>query len=270
VQTSVNVARILYFKGKGNMPKLILMFKDKTLNAYPLTQGGTLTIGRHGDNDIIIENLTVSGHHARLDHRDGVITLTDLNSKNGTRRNGEIITQGPIADRDLITIGKHTLQADWADAIAVVPRPQFRAESPGTLNATRTMVLRSPPAFYEAQEPPAPDTTSPPPGLAAIVDHLTFLEGGQGTFALCKHQVTIGKNSEADIIIGGTWGLLLGSPAAVITKQSGDYFLRYVGGLIRPKRNGISVKGTVKLNHDDIVDIGPVKLQIQLGQRLAV
>jgi predicted component of type VI protein secretion system len=251
------------------MPKLILMFKDKILNAYPLTPGGALTIGRHGDNDIIIENLTVSGHHARLDHRDGVITLTDLNSKNGTRRNGVTITQGPIEDRDMITIGKHTLQADWVDAIAVAPSPEPRAESPGTLNATRTMVLRSPPARFEEQKRPAPDKTSPAPKPGPAGDHLTFLEGGQGTFALYKHQVTIGKNSDADIVIGGTWALLLGSPAAVITKQSGDYFLRYVGGLIRPKRNGVSVKGTVKLIHDDVVEIGPVKLQIQLGQRLA-
>ena len=246
------------------MPKLILMFKDKILNAYPLTQGGSLTIGRHGDNDVIIENLTVSGHHARLDCREGVITLTDLNSKNGTRRNGGTITQCPIEDRDMITIGKHTLQADWSDTIAVERVSEPRADAAGAINTTRTMVVKSPEDFNATPKRPAPQ----PPSRPASGDHLAFLEGGQGTFALCKHQVTIGKNSDADIIIGGTWALLLGSPAAVITKQSGDYFLRYVGGLIRPKRNGLSVKGTVKLNHDDVVEIGPVKLQIQLGQRL--
>ena len=247
------------------MPKLILMFKEKILNAYTLTQGGSLTIGRHGDNDIIIENLTVSGHHARMDHRDGVIMLTDLNSKNGTRRNGMTITQCPIEDHDMITIGKHHLLADWADTITVEVTPELRAELDGAMNVTRTMVMRSPDAYYETQMRTAPQ----PPVRPSGGDHLTFLEGGQGTFALCKHQVTIGKNSDADIIIGGTWALLLGSPAAVITKQSGDYFLRYVGGLIRPKRNGLSVKGTVKLNHEDVVEIGPVKLQIQLGQQLA-
>ncbi|MBI5896261.1 MAG: FHA domain-containing protein, partial [Desulfobacterales bacterium] len=225
------------------------------------------TIGRHGDNDIIIENLTVSGHHARVDHRDGVITLSDLNSKNGTQRNGVSITECPIEDRDLITIGKHTLRADWTDTIAVERTPELRAELAGAMNATRTMVMKSPDLRNEEPEPEAPTPRPPCPHPAG--DRLAFLEGGEGTYALCKHQVSIGKNSDADIVIGGTWALLLGSPAAVITKQSGDYFLRYTGGLIRPKRNGASVKGTVKLNHDDIVEIGPVKLQIQLSQRLA-
>ncbi len=252
------------------MPKLILLFRDKLLNAYPLTEGRSLTIGRHGDNDIIIENLTVSGHHARVDHHDGAITLTDLNSKNGTHRNGVAITQCTLEDGDIITIGKHTLQADWTDTIAVEVTPELRAQLADTMNTTRTMVVKSPDFEQPATESEAdPEAPAVPPQPRAAADRLAFLEGGEGTYALYKHQVSIGKNSDADIVIGGTWALLLGSPAAVITKQSGDYFLRYAGGLIRPKRNGISVKGTVKLNHDDIVEIGPVKLQIQMGQRLA-
>lgn len=251
------------------MPKLILLFREKILNAFQLTEGGCLTIGRHGDNDIVIENLTVSGHHARVDHRDGAITLTDLNSKNGTHRNGAAVTQCPLEDGDIITIGKHTLQADWTDTIAVEVTPELRAQLANTMNTTRTMVVKSPDFENPAggPEPGAEQPAAPP--FPSAGDRLTFLEGGQGSYALCKHQVSIGKNSDADIVIGGTWALLLGSPAAVITKQSGDYFLRYAGGLIRPKRNGVSVKGTIKLSHDDIVEIGPVKLQIQMGQRLA-
>jgi predicted component of type VI protein secretion system len=250
------------------MPKLIMMFKDKILNAYPLTPGGSLTIGRHGDNDIVIENLTVSGHHARVDHRDGVFVLTDLNSKNGTRRNGAAITQCPIQDRDMITIGKHHLLADWGDTIAVEITPELRAQLAGAMNVTQTVVVKSQDPIHEELKREV--RVSQPPGPRASGDCLAFLEGGQGTYALCKHQVTIGKNTDADIVIGGTWALLLGSPAAVITKQSGDYFLRYTGGLIRPKRNGVSVKGTVKLNHEDVLDIGPIKLQIRLSQRLAI
>jgi predicted component of type VI protein secretion system len=247
------------------MPKLILMFKGKILNAYPLTEGGSLTIGRHTDNDIVIENLAVSGHHARIDHRDGEITVTDLDSKNGTQRNGESISQCRLEDHDNITIGKHTLQADWTDTIAVERTPELTAELSGALNIARTMVLESPRTPKEAPEASPPPPKSPHPAE----DRLAFLSGGEGEYTLSKKQVSIGKNTDADIVISGAWALLLGGPAAVITKQAGEYFLRYAGGLIRPKCNGASIKGTVKLNHDDVVDVGPVKLQIQLSERLA-
>ena len=77
-----------------------------------------------------------------------------------------------------------------------------------------------------------------------------------------------GNNDDADIVVTGILAILVGGPAATISKQAGDYFLRYTGGLIKPKRNGMSVKGTAKLNHEDIIDVGPVKLQIQLSQRI--
>lgn len=80
--------------------------------------------------------------------------------------------------------------------------------------------------------------------------------------------MTIGKNQDADIIVSGFWGLWVGSPAVAITKQAGDYLLRYCGGLIKPKLNGSSVRGTAKLNHEDIIALGPLKVQIQLRERV--
>ena len=84
---------------------------------------------------------------------------------------------------------------------------------------------------------------------------------------LSQRPITIGKNSDADLVIGGLWRLLSGSPAVTINKQAGDVFLRFNGGLIKPKRNGASIKGTVKLNHEDIVDVGPLKIKVQLSKR---
>ena len=100
-------------------------------------------------------------------------------------------------------------------------------------------------------------------------DFLAFLAGGEGSRPLSERQIDIGINDDADIVIGGLWSVVMGGPAAVITKQSGDYFLRYAGGWVKPKRNGSRVKGTVKLNHEDVVDVGPVKLLVQLSERMA-
>lgn len=242
------------------MPKLILMFKEKILNAFPLIEGGTLTIGRHPDNDIVIENLAVSGHHARIEHRGNEVELTDLGSKNGTQCNGEVVTQCLLNNNDTVIIGKHILQADWTDTMNVDRTAEHQAELDRPLDISRTMILES--ARYGIAKP---GSAASAPSFRPATDCLTFLAGGQGEYALAKKQVSFGRNHDADFIVGGAWALFMGGPSAVIIKQAGDYFLRYTGGWIKPKRNGTSVKGTVKLNHEDIVAIGPIKVQIQLS-----
>ena len=48
------------------MALLTLQFKDLALKEFELT-GQSMTMGREPDNDIIVENLLVSGYHARID-----------------------------------------------------------------------------------------------------------------------------------------------------------------------------------------------------------
>ena len=61
------------------MPNLTLKFKDTTLEDYQLQQGHAVTIGRKQNNDVIIENLAVSGHHAKIDSvADGFVLITSL------------------------------------------------------------------------------------------------------------------------------------------------------------------------------------------------
>ncbi len=230
------------------MPKLILMFKEKILNAYPLVEGSTLTIGRHPDNDIVIDNRAVSGHHAQVEIRAGEIKLIDLESKNGTKLNGNQVTRCVLNNNDTITIGKHDLRADWTDTMNVEKNDDMVSQLSGAVDHNQTMILQN-----------------HRPGK----DQLTFLSGGQGEYTLGPNQVSFGGSPASDIVISGFWSIFSGNPAAVIIKQSGDYFLRYTGGLLKPKHNGASVKGTVKLNDEDIVAIGSVKLKVRLSEKLA-
>ena len=50
---------------------------------YPLTQGSVVDIGRSSDNQVQIDDPSVSRHHARL-HVDGEVQVEDLGSANGT------------------------------------------------------------------------------------------------------------------------------------------------------------------------------------------
>ena len=59
------------------MAKVILMFKDKVIKEFPFVKE-SMGIGRKPDNDIIIDNLAVSGHHARIDKTKDAFVLTDM------------------------------------------------------------------------------------------------------------------------------------------------------------------------------------------------
>jgi pSer/pThr/pTyr-binding forkhead associated (FHA) protein len=250
------------------MGRLILMFKDTILNTYPLAQDQCITIGRHQSNDIIIDNLAVSGYHARIDAKAGVFLISDLQSKNGTYINNERITESQLHQKDRICIGKHNLTVDLLDEIDVadaVAEGAAHRTGPSAISDEQTMVLDTSLGRQLRGEAPNPNDTIAEP-FAADKDSLFFLEGGEGELELTQQQITIGKNSDADIVVTGLRAFLVGTPAATITKQTGDYLLRFVGGLTKPKRNGTSIKGTVKLRSDDIIEVGPVKLQVKLNQ----
>lgn len=252
------------------MSQIVFQFKDKILGGFSLIDRKKLTIGRHQSNDIVIDNLAVSGYHARVEAKQDGFVITDLQSKNGTYLNNEPVTEAYLNHKDIISIGKHSLVVDLMGEIDVgaAVGPGTSSESrPSSFSDAQTIALdtaHAPPAMGEESAPE--DTIAEP--FHPERDILCFLQGGEGELELSQKPVSIGNNEDADIVISGLWSVIVGGPAATINKQAGEYFLRYVGGLIKPKRNGASVKGTVKLSHEDIVDVGPVKLQIQLSQRI--
>lgn len=67
-------------------------------------------LGRYPNNDVIIDNTTVSAYHAEIIRRpDGRHEIVDRESRNGTRVNGAIIRSQVLHDGDLITLGGATL-----------------------------------------------------------------------------------------------------------------------------------------------------------------
>ena len=88
------------------MAGLYLKFGEQVIQEVVLTRG-VVTIGRQPDNLLQIDNLAVSGHHARVYWKDGQYVLEDLESFNGTYLNQSRIAAAVLADRDVIGIGKH-------------------------------------------------------------------------------------------------------------------------------------------------------------------
>ncbi len=77
---------------------------------FPLDGAGTL-IGRQPDVAVYLDSLSVSRHHARVSSQDGVYTVEDLGSSNGTYVNGARITgRSPLTEQDELRIGPYTFQ----------------------------------------------------------------------------------------------------------------------------------------------------------------
>ena len=87
-----------------------LKFNDAVLKTIE-TDKEVITIGRNVKNDIQIDNLSVSKQHARIVKRQGKYFIEDMKSTNGTYLNEKKITKQKLTNNDVITIGKHTLQA---------------------------------------------------------------------------------------------------------------------------------------------------------------
>lgn len=79
-----------------------------------------LSVGRAPDNDIQLDGLQISNHHARFVQSNGSVTVEDAGSTNGVYVNGERISgKRGVQLSDLIQIGPFVLQADSRQGVAV-------------------------------------------------------------------------------------------------------------------------------------------------------
>ena len=103
------------------MPTLTLKLKNKFLGEYQLQMGASLTIGRRKTNDVVIEDPAVSGHHAKIDSLGDRFVLIDLQSKNGSFVNEQLINSHWLKHDDIITFGGYALVFHYDDEVQELP-----------------------------------------------------------------------------------------------------------------------------------------------------
>ena len=92
------------------MPKMIVSIDGVVIKEVQLTKDRT-TLGRRPYNDIVIDNLAVSGEHAVLQMSGAEVYLEDLNSTNGTYVNGRRISAATTLRRgDALQVGKTVME----------------------------------------------------------------------------------------------------------------------------------------------------------------
>jgi len=241
------------------MAKLILKYEAAVLKEMDV---GTqpISIGRAPDNDLHVDNLAVSSHHARIFNESGKLVVEDMNSLNGTFVNSQRVTRATLKPGDVVSVGKHTIEVRGeAQPIATSPVPAAPAK-PAPPKLQETMVLdtkkrRELLAQALASGGTAQETPAAPP--RARIPWLVVLEGktDQREYPLSNKLTVIGKSAMATVRLRGWFAPKV---AAQISKRDDGF---YIGtGDKVPKVNGQPIAGPTKLNEGDVVELGKVKL----------
>lgn len=70
---------------------------------------GLVTFGRAPDNQVVLDDRTISGRHGVLRARANVLVVEDCDSTNGVRVNGERVFRKTLFSGDVIKIGTHNI-----------------------------------------------------------------------------------------------------------------------------------------------------------------
>ena len=107
----------VYAVPRPTMPRAVLRVTDPDGSTREaVVEGGSLTIGRATDNDLVAHDLRVSRHHGRIAGRRGTLVYSDLGSTNGSRVNGVAVTEVVLGVGDRVEVGDTTLIVEVAGA----------------------------------------------------------------------------------------------------------------------------------------------------------
>jgi len=236
------------------MAKLILKLKDTVLKEIPIDKT-QITIGRDRSNDIVIENLAVSRHHAKIfHHQDQYFFIEDLKSGNGVFVNKQKVTKEVLSHNDEILVGKHTLVFMSAEKKPVEQKEQRAA------SLVEQTILLSPDMGAKMRAALAEQ----PPGLEGSI---ALMSGGgeQERILLSKRLTVGGKSPMADIKLRG---MFVGHPAFIISKRPEGFFITHSKGWRTTRVNGTVIDGQQELRDGDIIIVGATTMQFCSAKRV--
>lgn len=232
------------------MAKLILTFNKQVIREYAFNKD-SITVGRNEDNTIVIDNLAVSGFHARIDRTGSDYILTDLQSTNGTFVNDQKVTSHKLVHGDNVVIGKHVIlfvstEEDKVDEAAKdIKLPLDRTVVLDTVKQRELLAKQQ----VVPQAPKAPEK----------IGVLSFIDGSRlGEIELVKKLTKLGKAETSEIRLSG---LLMAPTAATISRRPSGYAISFTGGMTKLRVNGTVVKDSVLLKDFDTVELGSYKFQ---------
>jgi pSer/pThr/pTyr-binding forkhead associated (FHA) protein len=214
------------------MPKMIVSIDGVVIKEVQLTKDRT-SLGRRPYNDIVIDNLAVSGEHAVLQLAGNDVHLEDLNSTNGTYLNGKAVKKQLLQNGDTVEIGKY--------------RIKYMNDAVGS-NYEKTTVFKAGSAGAAAVAGMAASaaTKSASSSAPAAIKVLSGSAAGREV-PLVKVVTTIGKPGVA---------------VAAITKRPHGFVVAHVEGANRPSLNGAVIGADpVALKNGDLLELAGTQMQ---------
>ena len=210
------------------MPKVIISIDGVVIKEVTLAKDRT-TLGRRPYNDIVIDNLAVSGEHAVLHMIGSGVYLEDLNSTNGTYVNARPIKKQALEDNDVVEVGKYKLR--------------YLATA-GAAEAPRASSL--PPAANPISLASEPTVASPLMGdVGPAVIRVLSGSGAGRELPLQKVVTTIGKPGVA---------------VAAVTRRIHGYVVAPIDGGTSLNGEPLGVEA-VALQDGDLLELGGTKMQ---------
>ena len=213
------------------MPKMIVSIDGVVIKEVQLTKDRT-SLGRRPYNDIVIDNLAVSGEHAVLQMSGNEVYLEDLNSTNGTYVNGKAVKKQLLQNSDTVEIGKYKIKY---------------VNEAASAGFEKTMVIKAGSAgLAPASMAAAAPVAAPGATLNAAIKVMSGAAAGREV-ALVKVVTTIGKPGVA---------------VAAITKRPHGFVVAHVEGTDRPSLNGTPIGAEpVTLKNGDVLELAGTQMQ---------
>jgi len=224
------------------MGKLVVSLDGVVIKDVQLTKDKT-TLGRRPYNDIVIDNLAVSGEHAVLQMVGSDVFIEDLNSTNGTYINGKAIKKQLLVNNDVVEVGKYKIKFLLEDSGDYEKTMIFKPGSTAASPAGSPSGFGLPSAFGGL----APAAASSQP---AAIKVLSGAAAGREV-SLTKVVTTVGKP---------------GVQVASITKRPSGYVFAHVEGNARPSVNGEPLTAeSVALRNGDVIELAGTQMQFIQG-----
>src|SRR5438132_187728 len=224
------------------MGKLVVSLDGVVIKEVQITKDKT-TLGRRPYNDIVIDNLAVSGEHAVLQMVGADVFIEDLNSTNGTYINGKAVKKQLLTHNDTVEIGKYKIKylveegGDYEKTMIMKPGSQPASQQPSTVGYAPTSTGSFGASAFGAMGSPS---------VPASIRVLNGAAAGREV-NLTKVVTTVGKP---------------GVQVASITKRPGGYVFAHVEGAARPTVNGHPLTGeTVQLKNGDVIELAGTQMQ---------
>lgn len=235
------------------MPKLLLKSHGAIIKEIPLDKQ-RLTIGRKPDNDIVLDDQSASGHHARIIQIQSVFFIEDAGSSNGTFANGKKTDRKQLVNGDQITIGQHSLLYQEDSKVTVAPSPK------SSFDAEKTVVM-TPELQRELLKAQGGKAVASAQTKKVVVLQTMSGSTDQKEYKLTGPVCIIGSHDNATVKLSGWFAP---KRAALLNRQGGGYAIIMSEEGKQVFVNGTAIQGSMALKEGDLIEVAGVTLQYSI------